>query len=176
MPYHVGRNSQNLGLFTESEILEGLERSTFIPSDLAWQPGMATWKPLDQVFSFAAAASLKAPPTGFDLPAGAPPQTVPHAGAAVVCPTTAGMAVASLILGVVALSMFGACFVGLVVSIPGAICGHLALGQIKRSNGQLQGHGLAMAGLVLSYVSAGLSLAFTLFFALMMAVSAAAGG
>jgi competence protein ComGC len=38
------------------------------------------------------------------------------------------------------------------------ICGHKALGHIKRSGGALQGQGLAIAGLVTGYVSILLSL------------------
>lgn len=39
---------------------------------------------------------------------------------------------------------------GIVVPIGGIICGHLALGQIKRTGEA--GHGLAMAGLIIGYV------------------------
>jgi hypothetical protein len=39
---------------------------------------------------------------------------------------------------------------GLTVPIGGIICGHMALGQIKRTGES--GHGLALAGLILGYV------------------------
>ena len=59
-----------------------------------------------------------------------------------------GLAIASLVLGI--FSPF--CFF-FFTGIPAVICGHLALGKIKRSNGTLNGKGLAVTGLVLGYVS-----------------------
>jgi peptidyl-prolyl cis-trans isomerase B (cyclophilin B) len=44
---------------------------------------------------------------------------------------------------------------GFVVPLGGIICGHLALGQIKRTGEG--GHGLAMAGLIIGYVLTGLT-------------------
>jgi peptidyl-prolyl cis-trans isomerase B (cyclophilin B) len=44
---------------------------------------------------------------------------------------------------------------GFVVPLGGIICGHLALGQIKRTGEA--GHGLAMAGLIIGYVLTGLT-------------------
>ena len=38
------------------------------------------------------------------------------------------------------------------------IFGHLALRDIRRSSGRMRGHGLAIAGLLLGYVSIGLAL------------------
>lgn len=62
---------------------------------------------------------------------------------------TSGLAVASLILGI--LSLLGAAVCG--APIAAVICGHLALGQIKRSAGQVGGRGLAIAGLVTGYLA-----------------------
>lgn len=62
---------------------------------------------------------------------------------------TNGLAIASLVMGIVGFLGLGVC-VGGVVGIPAVICGHIALGQIKKS-GQ-GGRGLAIVGLVLGYV------------------------
>ncbi|MDR0534427.1 MAG: DUF4190 domain-containing protein [Verrucomicrobiales bacterium] len=59
-----------------------------------------------------------------------------------------GLAIVSFILGL--LSPFCLFFIS---GIPAVICGHLALSKIKKSNGTLTGNGLAIAGLVLGYVS-----------------------
>jgi peptidyl-prolyl cis-trans isomerase B (cyclophilin B) len=45
---------------------------------------------------------------------------------------------------------------GFVVPLGGIICGHLALGQIKRTGEG--GHGLAMAGLIIGYALTGLTI------------------
>jgi serine/threonine protein kinase len=76
---------------------------------------------------------------------------------AVALPRSSGKALASLMLGILAL--LSACV--LVGSVPGllaAIFGHLALLDIRRSGGRLQGQRLAIAGLILGYVSIGLAL------------------
>lgn len=62
---------------------------------------------------------------------------------------TNGMAVASLVLGIV-----GLLFTCGITSIPGAILGHMALGKI-RDTGE-EGRSMAIAGLVLSYIAVAL--------------------
>jgi len=44
---HINRNRENLGKFTEQEVADGLKSGKFLPSDLAWQEPMETWKPLE---------------------------------------------------------------------------------------------------------------------------------
>lgn len=61
------------------------------------------------------------------------------------------LATSSLILGILGLPLV-LCLVGPLFAIPAVICGHLALGRIKRSGGTLGGHGLAVGGLVTGYV------------------------
>ena len=48
------------------------------------------------------------------------------------------------------------------VPLGGIICGHIALGQIKRTGES--GHGLAFAGTIIGYVLSGLTLLFLLFY------------
>jgi peptidyl-prolyl cis-trans isomerase B (cyclophilin B) len=55
-------------------------------------------------------------------------------------------AIASLILSILG------------ISIGGVICGHVALGQINRSNGYEQGRGIALAGLIIGYIGLGIGL------------------
>jgi competence protein ComGC len=61
-----------------------------------------------------------------------------------------GLALASLILGILSLL---ACGVGIIFSIPGVICGILGIKRVKNSAGTQTGQGLAVAGLVMSAVS-----------------------
>lgn len=55
-------------------------------------------------------------------------------------PKTSGMAIASLITGLTCLAPFA------------IVLGHMAMSRIKKSAGQLTGHGLALAGTILGYV------------------------
>ena len=82
----------------------------------------------------------------------------PPAGAV---PSTSGLAVASLILSICAVAMC----LGPVTGIPGIICGHMALARIRDSGGMVTGRGMALAGLVLGY----LSLLMVVFFVILMA-------
>jgi hypothetical protein len=57
---------------------------------------------------------------------------------------TNGMAIASLVLGILWLYWIG--------SILAVIFGHIALGQIARSQGRSAGRGMALAGVILGYI------------------------
>ncbi|HEU0028975.1 MAG TPA: DUF4190 domain-containing protein [Ktedonobacterales bacterium] len=91
---------------------------------------------------------------------GYPPQYVPGMN-----PTNA-LAIASFVCSLVGVVVAG-------LGIVGIILGHIALGQIKRSNGYERGHGYAVAGLIIGYaeVAIGLIIAI-LFFSLILIVPA----
>ncbi len=76
---------------------------------------------------------------------------------------TSGMAIASLVC-----SLLG---IGLV----GVILGHLALSEIKKSNGYTQGRGLAIAGLIIGYLQIAVAVIIVLFFIIAILVSPAGG-
>lgn len=61
--------------------------------------------------------------------------------------TTSALAVVSLVSGIASW-----CVVPLIGAIVAIVCGHLARGEIRRSQGQIEGDGLAVVGLVLGYV------------------------
>jgi len=86
----------------------------------------------------AASASL----AGVAPPAVSPPTAPAHAYAA--AGETSGKAIGSLACGI-----FFFVFPAAVVAI---ILGHLALSEIRKSAGRIQGHGIAVAGLVLGYM------------------------
>ena len=71
-------------------------------------------------------------------------------------------AVLSLIFSILGLCGF-CCGFFLVAAIGGIVCGHLALSRIK-ANPELEGHGLAMAGLVIGYVAVASWLVWILLF------------
>lgn len=45
---HISRNRQSLGHFFPGEVAMGLRTGRFLPTDLAWQDPMETWKPLSE--------------------------------------------------------------------------------------------------------------------------------
>jgi len=78
-------------------------------------------------------------------------------------PKTSALAIWSLVLGILSLSCFS-----ILSAIPGVICGHKALSKIKRSDGTLEGRGLAIGGLVTGY----LGIAWAIFFIPLLAAIA----
>ena len=84
----------------------------------------------------------------------APPLISPPVQASV-----AGLAIASMVLGIVWIYWIG--------SILAIIFGHVALSQIKKSNGWKTGRGMAIAGVVLGYVGLG-----TLILVIILAIGA----
>ena len=64
----------------------------------------------------------------------------------------AGSAIASLVLGILSLALL------FLTGVPAILCGHMARKKIRRSGGTFSGHGMAVAGMVLGYVTTTLSL------------------
>jgi hypothetical protein len=56
MKIWINRAGQNLGTFTLEEVQRGLNQGQYVPTDLGWQEGMASWKPLAEF------AGLQMPP------------------------------------------------------------------------------------------------------------------
>jgi hypothetical protein len=50
---HVNRGATSLGAFPEEQVREGIRAGRFLPSDLGWREGMASWQPLSQFTEFA---------------------------------------------------------------------------------------------------------------------------
>jgi hypothetical protein len=79
-----------------------------------------------------------------------------------------GMAVTALIMGIIGLLFCG------VTGVLGAIFGHVALAQIKRTSEE--GRGMAIAGLVLSYVAiAGWLLVYVIYAGMLWTFTATSG-
>jgi len=99
------------------------------------------------------------PPYGAPSPYGAPQQgyqqqpgygqpAYPYAAA----PPTDGLALGSMITGIAALVLSCAYGIGLLASPVALILGKVSLNRIKRSQGQLGGHGFALTGFILGII------------------------
>ncbi len=97
-----------------------------------------------------AAPAPSAPvPAAVPAPAqGTPWLNIPRAQPYTGPQQTDGKAVGSLILGILALFPFG-----LLTGIPAVILGHLSRKSIRESLGRLKGDGMALAGLIMGYLS-----------------------
>lgn len=63
--YHLARNGQQLGVFSEDEVRSGMTTGQFLPDDLLWSEGMADWQSLSVRFA-AATAALSTTPASFN--------------------------------------------------------------------------------------------------------------
>jgi general secretion pathway protein G len=100
---------------------------------------MTNWQPLSQFSEFA--------PTSATPPQAATPSTSLLATGGTAVGKTEPLAIWSLVLSII--SLFSC---GFILGVPGVICGHLALSNLRR-NTTLQGRGMAVAGLTIGYIS-----------------------
>lgn len=76
------------------------------------------------------------------------PSVSPAAPVAAATQQTDGKATASLILGILSLTMFW-----ILAGIPAIILGHMSRSDIRKSMGRLKGEGMALVGLIMGYIS-----------------------
>jgi hypothetical protein len=139
----------------------GLRAAGVGPGTMVWREGMPDWKPAPQVPELAGLFAGMAPPpsapaatyhTPQHMPPGVP-YTAQHPPGMPYQPigpanSSNGMAIASLVCGIVGL--LGFCCCPFIISILAVVFGHVARGQIKRGHGT--GDGMALTGLILGYV------------------------
>lgn len=87
---------------------------------------------------------------------------------------TPGLAIASLVCGLVGLLGAFACWLPGLVGIGGVVCGHMALKKIKSNETQYIGKGLAIGGLVTGYLAILVLIVSILFFVGIMVLGKAA--
>jgi hypothetical protein len=169
MQIHVARDGKQLGVFSLDEINRQLAAGTLRLTDQAWYEGAAGWAAVSTVPGVTAAAA--APSTAPQIsPAPTPSAAMTLAPQRKVEP----LAIASLVLSGIAICGF-CCGLFLLAAVAGVVCGHLALSKIK-ANPELEGHGLAMSGIIIGYVAIGLVLIRILFFGGLAALSALTHG
>ncbi len=69
-----------------------------------------------------------------------------------------GLAIVSLVLGILSLILFG-----FLTAVPGIITGHMARSRVKKDPSTYGGNGIALAGLILSYLAIIVSIAMIWF-------------
>jgi hypothetical protein len=143
MEIHIARDGQQFGPFPPEEVRRQLAVGTLLPTDYAWSEGATAWVPLG---SLPTLASPPPPPESGVPPLPQRVVSMPVPAAYRTTPTS-GLAVASLILGIASLTVMPG-----LAGIAGIVCGHLARGGIRRANGALAGDGMAVAGLITSYI------------------------
>jgi hypothetical protein len=181
MDWYYASNGQQAGPVSQEQLAELFRNGTIKPFDLVWNETMTEWTPIGKLSDFAAAAPEPAPapapaappletPPPMSSPSDAPvfQSAQPYGSSAnsIVPPprATDGLAIASLVLG-----LLTPLCCGLFTGIPAIICGHISLSKISK-NPNLQGKGMAIAGLVLGYVGTIGTILYFVFFGGMAAI------
>ena len=149
MQWYYAKNDSQFGPVSDSEIRGKLQSGELQNSDMVWRDGFADWLPISSVSEFAMLRQGP-PPSAMDRPA-IPNLDSPYApplapGGYFPSVRNSGLAIASMVLGILGLLLCQ------LISIGGVIYGHLALAEIKRSDGGLSGRGMAIAGLITGYL------------------------
>jgi hypothetical protein len=138
--YYSQRGEQINEPVSRQQLEQLIASGQLTPDEFVWTSGMPYWDAAATVF-----------PELF-----ASPQEVPSQDAGVVsidvepnsrAKSSAPMAVASFVLGLLGGTVFF--FIGSILAI---VFGHIALKQIGASEGELEGRGLALTGLILGYI------------------------
>jgi len=124
----IGADQKEYGPITADQLRQWITEGRVNPQTKVQVKDGSEWKLLADIPEFAEALKRRVPP-------------VPAAAAAAP-PKTSGMAIASLVLGVLG-------FCGITALI-GLVLGIIALVKINRSQGRLAGNGLAIAGICVS--------------------------
>ncbi len=146
-PYRPLAGRPELRLQFTQGFLHGIDKSLEVEEDNRWQ-NAEEWLAALQGEAPAETTPPEPPPAEPPFPPGPPPSVKngqPHF--ATTPPETSGLAIASLVLGVLGFCSFG------LTAIPAVICGHMAFSRIGKSAGRLTGSGMAIGGLVTGYLS-----------------------
>src|SRR3954464_10050235 len=144
MQIHVARDGKELGVYSLEEVNRQLAAGTLRLTDQAWYEGAAGWIALSNVPGVSAAPAGVVPQVSTTSVASSPGVVVPQR-------KSEPLAVLSLIFSILGLCGF-CCGFFVTAAVAGIVCGHIALSRIK-ANPELEGHGLAMAGLIIGYVA-----------------------
>ena len=123
MEIFIIQNNEKAGPFSPQEIQAGIASGKYQGSDLIWYQGIESWIPLSSASSIFSVNPMNQPAAQ---------------------PVSCGLATASLVLGISG-------FIFIFTAVPAIVCGHIARSKIKKSQGQLEGSGMALAGIITGY-------------------------
>jgi hypothetical protein len=128
--WFYGENGQQSGPVEDAEFHALIATQRIAEHTMIWREGMPAWQSLAE---FKAAGGLSI----YD------PMSV-----SMIHPETSGWAIASLVLGILAVIT---CLIPL--GFPAVVFGHIALHRIKNAEVLVVGRGMAITGLVMGYIT-----------------------
>ena len=158
--WFYAKNKQQFGPVGTAQIKRMLQSHQLLGSDLVWADGMPEWVPAASVAEFNTEPTGQPPVPPAELPFA--PVTASaigyHQPSQVVKP--AGLAVASMVLGIISIVMFCVWYLSIPCGILSICFAIAARNNIKKGIGG--GEGMAKAGLVLGIVGVSIPLLFIL--------------
>ncbi len=133
----IGADGNEYGPVSADQIRQWIAEHRLIAQSKVQAEGTTEWRALCEFPEFADALRTAAPPK--------------HTAAETTPPKTSGMAIASLVLGL--LSFVSCGLTALITSPLGLILGLVAINKINKSSGRLRGQGYALAGTIISGVT-----------------------
>ena len=168
MQWYYSKNSTQMGPVADDELRAKLATGEVTGADMVWRDGMPDWRAAAAVEELRGAL-VRDPLVPPMAPAGgvASPYAPPYAaspavaGGMPVAVPTSGLAIASLVCGI--MSLVTCVFLP---GIPAVICGHMALSHLSRPGVRMAGRGMAVAGLIMGYLSLAVLAGCVLLFAI----------
>lgn len=151
--WYYNLNGQQSGPVEDDEMRAMLASGMVRAETLVWRDGMTEWLPV-----------IRTPEWSSQL--ANPTMASPYA-----LPPMSGLAVASLSCGIGSLMLMMMCWIGILAAVPGAICGHMALRQMREYILPMRGRGMAIAGLVTSYLTIAITVGGLVFFGVMIMIA-----
>ncbi len=154
--WYYGSEGQQHGPLEEEALKALIQSGEISPDTLIWKEGMSDWLPVAQIPEFTQTSPTMAAHDGSVY---APPSVNPATagGGYPPIPPTSGLAIASLVCGV--LAILGCCvYIGIIFGIPAVICGHMSMKQFRDPQKPMQGKGMSIAGLICGYLGSLFSL------------------
>lgn len=167
MNWYYAKNGNQQGPLPIEDIKGRIARGEIAPTDLAWCEGMSDWTPVGEIpqLKVEAPAKPEAPavsevpvapvevlePSPYRAPVA--PASMPSAAQVVPGrPPSQGLAVGSLVCGI--LGLIGCCAWPIAgpLAIVAIVLGFVALGKVKADPGAFGGKGMAKAGLILGFL------------------------
>lgn len=162
MNWYYAKNGHQNGPVPTEDMIDRIAMGEISPTDLAWCEGMADWLPVAQIPQLQVAPPVKpeapaaapvgaAPASPYQTPAAAAPAASPSY-AVPGQPPSQGLAIGSLVCGILAIVTCCLWPFGIVFIIAAVVLGHIALGKIKADPARNGGKGMAKAGLITGYI------------------------
>jgi uncharacterized membrane protein YphA (DoxX/SURF4 family) len=163
MNWYYAKNGTQQGPLPTEDMKDRIAMGEISATDLAWCEGMGDWAPIGEIPQLKVEAPVKAEAADLspvEVPESSPYRAPVAPAAAPVAvpqafpgqPLSQGLAIASLICGI--LSLIGCCLwpVSGPLAIVAVVLGFVALGKVKSNPAAYGGKGMAKAGLIIGFL------------------------